>query len=137
MSSAAVDLEAIPGPEPYAGGALLEVSDLHVSFPTEEGTVAAVRGIDLSVSAGEVLGVVGESGSGKSVAMLAVMGLLPKTAVVSGSARYRGEELLGRGGRIRRYRGGRIAMIFQDPLTALNPVHRVGDQIAEAVLAHR
>jgi peptide/nickel transport system ATP-binding protein len=68
--------------------------------------------------------------------MLAVMGLLPRTAKVSGSARYRGEELIG-GKRVRKYRGGRLAMIFQDPLTALNPVHRVGDQIAEAVMAHK
>jgi oligopeptide/dipeptide ABC transporter ATP-binding protein len=80
--------------------------------------------------------VVGESGSGKSVTMLAVMGLLPRTATVTGSATYKGGELLGKKGLIRRYRGGKIAMVFQDPLTALNPVLKVGDQIAEAVLAH-
>ena len=116
---------------------LLEIEDLRVTFPTEEGQVHAVRGVDLVVQPGETLGVVGESGSGKSVTMLAVLGLLPRSAKVEGSARYRGEELLGRDKRIRRYRGGRIAMIFQDPLTALNPVHRIGDQIAEAVRAHK
>jgi oligopeptide/dipeptide ABC transporter ATP-binding protein len=124
-------------PTPEEGGPLLAIEDLQVTFPTEEGMVTAVRGVDLEVYEGETLGIVGESGSGKSVTMLATMGLLPRTAKVEGSARYRGEELLGRSGRVRRYRGGRIAMIFQDPLTALNPVLRVGDQIAEAVLAHQ
>jgi oligopeptide/dipeptide ABC transporter ATP-binding protein len=124
-------------PSPEEGGPLLEVEDLRVTFPTEEGDVQAVRGVDLTVYPGETLGVVGESGSGKSVTMLAVMGLLPRTARVEGAARYRGEDLLGKHGRARRYRGGRIAMIFQDPLTALNPVQRVGNQIAEAVTAHK
>jgi oligopeptide/dipeptide ABC transporter ATP-binding protein len=133
-----IELEPAASPTPpEQGGPLLEIEDLRVTFPTEEGEVLAVRGIDLTVYPGETLGVVGESGSGKSVTMLAMMGLLPKTARVEGSARYRGEELITRERRIRRYRGGRIAMIFQDPLTALNPVHRVGDQISEAVLAHK
>jgi peptide/nickel transport system ATP-binding protein len=127
---------AVEAPDAVAGEPVLEINDLEVRFSTEEGTVQAVRGVDLTVYENETLGIVGESGSGKSVTMLAVMGLLPKTAKVSGSARYRGEELLGKHGRIFRYRGGRIAMIFQDPLTALNPVHKVGKQIAEAVLAH-
>ena len=124
-------------PSPEEGGPLLAVDGLHVTFPTEEGDVQAVRGVDIAVYPNETLGIVGESGSGKSVTMLAVMGLLPKTARIEGSARYRGEELLGKRGTAKRYRGGRIAMIFQDPLTALNPVQRVGDQIAEAVAAHK
>ena len=131
------ELAAEPAEAPVdAREPVLEIKDLEVTFPTQEGQVQAVRGVDLTVYENETLGIVGESGSGKSVTMLAVMGLLPKTATVTGSAVYRGEELLGKHGRIFRYRGGRIAMIFQDPLTALNPVHKVGDQIAEAVLAH-
>ena len=120
-----------------AASAVLDVRDLHVSFRTEEGVVQAVRGVDLEVYEQEILGIVGESGSGKSVTMLAVMSLLPKTAKVTGSALFRGEELLGLKPRqARAYRGSKIAMIFQDPLTALNPVHRVGVQIAEAITAH-
>ena len=130
-------LEAAEAP-PEHEGPVLEIQDLTVTFGTEEGPVQAVRGVDLYVNDHEVLGIVGESGSGKSVTMLAVMGLLPNTATITGSARFRGQELLGReaapaAGRLR---GGKMAMIFQDPLTALNPVHRVGDQISEAVEAH-
>ncbi len=117
---------------------LLEVEDLHVSFPTPDGLVQAVRGVSFAVAEGEVLGVVGESGSGKSVTMLAAMGLLPRTAQVSGSIRYRGDELVGRPEReMRPLRGGKLAMIFQDPMTSLNPVLTVGFQIAEAVETHR
>jgi peptide/nickel transport system ATP-binding protein len=120
------------------GEPVLEVQDLHVTFSTEDGPVYAVRGNDLVVHAGEVLGVVGESGSGKSVTMLAVMGLLHKTSQITGSAKFRGTELIGlEPNEARKYRGAKIAMIFQDPLTALNPVLRVGDQIAEAVRAHQ
>ena len=87
--------------------------------------------------AGEVLGIVGESGSGKSVTMLALLGLLPKTATITGSATFRGEELIGRTSKdLRAIRGGKVAMIFQDPLTALNPVLRVGNQITESLRAH-
>ena len=119
-------------------GAVLEIEDLHVTFKTEDGPVYAVRGVDLAVHESEVLGVVGESGSGKSVTMLAAMGLLPKSATITGSVKFRGQELLGlEPGEVRHYRGSKIAMIFQDPLTALNPVLQVGDQIAEAVLAHQ
>ncbi|HTN79393.1 MAG TPA: ABC transporter ATP-binding protein [Acidimicrobiales bacterium] len=136
MSTTAAD----PVGTPRGGGssgAVLEIEDLHVTFKTEDGPVYAVRGVDLAVHESEVLGVVGESGSGKSVTMLAAMGLLPKSATITGSVKFRGEELLGREqGDVRRYRGSKIAMIFQDPLTALNPVLKVGDQIAEAVLAH-
>src|SRR5687767_16035793 len=99
---------------------VLEVEDLYVTFPSESGDVAAVRGMDYSVRAGEVLGIVGESGSGKSVSSLAVMGLLPRQARVSGSVRYRGQELLGMSDRdASLIRGKEISMVFQDPLSAL------------------
>jgi oligopeptide/dipeptide ABC transporter ATP-binding protein len=136
------DVELFPGqiaeePPPAAGESVLEVSDLHVTFRTEDGPVYAVRGVDLAVKAGEVLGIVGESGSGKSVTMLAALGLLPRTATVTGSVKYRGEELVGRKPKdLMKIRGAKVAMIFQDPLTALNPVHRVGTQIIEALRAH-
>ncbi|MFE3754090.1 ABC transporter ATP-binding protein [Nocardia tengchongensis] len=116
---------------------LLEVSDLRVSFPSEEGRVEAVRGVNYTVQDGEVLAIVGESGSGKSVSSLAVMGLLPDQARVQGSIRLRGQELVGMGDRqLSTLRGSKISMVFQDPLSALTPVYRVGDQIAEALLAH-
>ncbi|WP_280475692.1 ABC transporter ATP-binding protein [Nocardia asiatica] len=116
---------------------LLEISDLRVSFPSEEGRIDAVRGVTYTVSDGEVLAIVGESGSGKSVSSLAVMGLLPEQARVTGSIRFRGRELLALGDRdLSRLRGSAVSMVFQDPLSALTPVYRVGDQIAEALLAH-
>ena len=116
---------------------LLDVADLRVAFASEEGRIDAVRGVNYSVADGEVLAVVGESGSGKSVASLAVMGLLPDHARVSGSIRLRGKELLGLGDReLSKLRGKSISMVFQDPLSALTPVYRVGDQIAEALLVH-
>ncbi|GAA5047171.1 ABC transporter ATP-binding protein [Nocardia callitridis] len=116
---------------------LLEITDLRVSFPSEEGRVEAVRGVNYHVADGEVLAVVGESGSGKSVSALAVMGLLPEQARVNGSIRLRGRELLGLGDReLSKLRGSSVSMVFQDPLSALTPVYRVGDQIAEALLAH-
>ncbi|MGH9041675.1 MAG: ABC transporter ATP-binding protein [Acidimicrobiia bacterium] len=117
---------------------VLEVKDLHVSFKTPDGIVQAVRGVDFTVGEGEVLGVVGESGSGKSVSVLATMGLLPRSAKVTGSIRYRGQELVGLSeAELRTLRGGKLAMIFQDPMTSLNPVLTVGFQIAEAVETHR
>jgi len=120
-----------------AGEAVLQVDDLQVSFPSEEGRVTAVRGVSYSVAAGEVLAIVGESGSGKSVSSLAVMGLLPPQARVTGSVRYRGRELLGLSDRdMSRVRGKKVAMVFQDPLSALTPVYTVGDQVAEALLVH-
>jgi peptide/nickel transport system ATP-binding protein len=116
---------------------VLEVADLAVSFPSEEGRITAVRGLSYQVTAGEVLGIVGESGSGKSVSSLAVMGLLPPQARITGSIRFQGRELLGRSdAELSQLRGRRIAMIFQDPLSALTPVYTVGDQVAEALLVH-
>jgi peptide/nickel transport system ATP-binding protein len=117
---------------------VLEIRDLRVSFPTDDGNVQAVRGVDLDVSAGELVAIVGESGSGKSVTMLAVMGLLPKDAVVTGSVLIGDTQLVGASKKVARsVRGKRIAMIFQDPLSALNPVVRVGEQIAEMIESHQ
>ena len=118
---------------------LLEVRDLKVHFPTEDGLVKAVDGVSLTVDKGETLGVVGESGSGKSVTFMTVMGLINrKTAHVSGEVVFDGINLLAIPDKLlRRIRGERIGMVFQDPMTSLHPMLRVGDQIAEGVLAHR
>src|SRR5215467_5648730 len=126
-----------PAPRVLDPNVLLDVEDLSVGFPTDDGVVNAVRGVSYQLRSGESLGIVGESGSGKSVSSMALLGLLPKTAQISGSARFKGEELLGKTEReYTSLRGNKIAMIFQDPLTSLNPVYSVGFQIAEAVLAH-
>ncbi len=116
---------------------LLDVRDLSVWFPSEAGRVAAVRTVSYQVQPGEVLGIVGESGSGKTVSSLAVMNLLPPQAAVTGSVRFQGQELVGQSdAALSEIRGRRLAMVFQDPLSALTPVYTVGDQIAEAVLVH-
>jgi len=127
-----------PGPQaPDAGSPLLQVEDLSVRFPTEDGIVNAVRGVSYSLAEREVLGIVGESGSGKSVSSLAVMGLLPRSARISGRILLEGRDVLTMSaGQQRSLRGRRIAMIFQDPMTALNPVYTIGDQLAEAVRSH-
>ena len=118
-------------------GAVLEVEDLGVEFPTEDGLVRAVRGVGYRLDRGDSLGIVGESGSGKSVTALAVMGLLPTSARVRGSVRFEGTELLGLSdARLSDLRGSGIAMIFQDPMTSLNPVYSVGYQIAETLQRH-
>src|SRR3954470_20282471 len=118
---------SLPGFDPTA--ALLEVDDLQVSFPTQDGLVNAVRGVSYTLRSGEVLGIVGESCSGKSVTSLAIMGLLPASAQVTGSILYRGQELLGvRDTAMSRVRGKGVSMIFQDPMTSLDPVYRVGFQ---------
>ena len=116
---------------------VLRLRDVKVSFNTENGVVQAVRGVDLDVAAGEMVGVVGESGSGKSVTFLGVMGLLPGSADVTGSASVGGVEMIGANKKVlRSIRGKKMAMIFQDPLSALNPVHKIGDQIIEIIRAH-
>jgi peptide/nickel transport system ATP-binding protein len=116
---------------------VLAVTNLSVDFPTDDGVVHAVRGVSWAVAAGETLAVVGESGSGKSVSALAVMGLLPRNARLGGSIRFRGREILRLSERdFMDVRGKQIAMIFQDPMTSLNPVYTVGWQIAEALRAH-
>jgi peptide/nickel transport system ATP-binding protein len=136
-----IDLNVDPKSKADAGqdesDALLVVDNLTVTFPTDDGDVNAVRGVTYTVRAGEAMGIVGESGSGKSVSSMAVMGLLPRNARINGSVRFRGREVLGLDEReYASLRGNKIAMIFQDPLTSLNPVYTVGFQIAEAVLAH-
>ncbi len=123
--------------QPAPNAPLLSVRDLSVSFRTDAGTVRAVRSVSYDVRPGELLGIVGESGSGKSVSSLAVMNLLPGHAQVTGSAMLDGRELIGRpDDELSAVRGSRIAMVFQDPLSALTPVYTVGDQIAEAILVH-
>jgi len=118
-------------------GAVLEVEDLNVRFPTEDGVVHAVRGVSFSLRPGDVLGIVGESGSGKSVTSLAVMGLLPGSAQITGSVKFRGRELLGLNDRqMSVVRGKQVAMVFQDPMTSLDPVYKIGVQIAETVRQH-
>jgi oligopeptide/dipeptide ABC transporter ATP-binding protein len=114
--------------------ALLRVRDLVVEFPLARGTLRAVDGLSFDVHQGEALGLVGESGSGKTMALRALVGLLPRTArITGGSIELAGQELVGAGeSRLRAVRGRDVSMIFQEPMTALNPVMAVGDQIAEA-----
>ncbi|MET4096280.1 peptide/nickel transport system ATP-binding protein [Arthrobacter sp. UYCu712] len=117
--------------------AALSVRDLNVRFNTENGVVHAVRGIDFDLLPGKTLGIVGESGSGKSVTSMAIMGLLPPTAEITGSVRLKGKELLGLSDKAMcHYRGNDIAMVFQDPLSSLTPVYTVGNQIIEALTVH-
>jgi oligopeptide/dipeptide ABC transporter ATP-binding protein len=117
---------------------LLEVEDLRVSFTSRKRELRAVSGVSYSLYAGQTLAIVGESGSGKTVSCRALTGLLPQAAVVTGSARFQGTELIGlTDDDLRRHRGQNIAMVFQDPSRSLNPTMRVGNQIAEAVRVHR
>lgn len=118
---------------------ILEVNDLRVGFATQDGMVHAVDGVSFDLSAGEVLAVVGESGSGKSVTAQTLIGLTrAPNATIGGSVRYRGTDLVTLSDNdLRKVRGNDIAMVFQDPMTSLNPVYRVGDQIAEMIRAHR
>jgi oligopeptide/dipeptide ABC transporter ATP-binding protein len=116
---------------------LLELRHLAVEFPSPAGGLRAVRDLSLAIAPGEALGMVGESGSGKSVTSLAILRLLPPAARITGQVLFAGRDLLSATpDEMRHVRGARIAMIFQEPMTALNPVMRVGDQIAEAVRAH-
>jgi peptide/nickel transport system ATP-binding protein len=115
---------------------LLEVKDLHVSFPTADGVVRAVRGVSFDVEPGRTLGIVGESGSGKTVLTQTLLGLTPG-AEVEGSALFEGTDLIGLSeDQLRHVRGARISVIFQDPLTSLHPLYRIGWQISEMIRAH-
>ena len=117
---------------------VLSVRDLTVAFSTRDGEVKAVSGVSFDIARGEVLGLVGESGSGKSVTGLSILGLIDAPGrIVAGSVRIEGEELVGRPEEeLRRVRGKRLAMIFQDPMTTLNPVLGVDTQMIEAICAH-
>ncbi len=118
---------------------LLEVNDLKTYFRTDDGIVKAVDGVSFSVEKGKTLGIVGESGCGKSVTCLTIMGLNNrKNTISSGEALWKGQNLIGMSPKeLRRIRGDEIAMIFQDPMTSLNPVHKVGQQLIEAILLHQ
>ena len=120
------------------GAPVIEVKDLNISFRTAAGVIKVVENVSFSIGKGECLAVVGESGSGKSVSALATIGLLVKDqSIVTGSVIFRGEELLGKPeSYMRKVRGGGISMIFQEPLSALNPVTTIGEQIAEVLVAH-
>ena len=118
--------------------ALIDVQDLQVRLQTQRGPATAVRSLSFAMERGETLGLVGESGCGKSITAMSLLGLLPEGAQVSGSIRFDGEELVGRTEQdLCRLRGNRIGMIFQEPMTALNPVHSIGRQVAEPLRLHR
>jgi peptide/nickel transport system ATP-binding protein len=118
--------------------ALLEIDDLTVTLSTARGPAKAVRGVSFALDRGETLGLVGESGSGKSMTALAILGLLPEGARTSGQLRFEGRELLTLDeAELCRIRGDRIGVVFQEPMTALNPLHSVGRQVAETLMLHR
>src|SRR3954471_3217274 len=136
MSTSTENLATLGG-RPGAGEPLLQVRDLSVRFRTEDGRLSAVDGVSFDAHAGELLAVVGESGCGKSVTAMALSGLLPRSATVTGSVKLGGVELVGAdAGTLRRARGGQIAYIFQEPMTSLNPVFTVGRQISEVLRVH-
>jgi oligopeptide/dipeptide ABC transporter ATP-binding protein len=117
--------------------AVLSVRNLSVEFSTDDGVLKAVDNVSYDLNAGETLGIVGESGSGKSVSSMAILGLLPKSAKISGDVLFRGQSILGRPeSELRSYRGNKIAMVFQDALASLNPVMTIGKQITEAIQVH-
>ncbi len=117
---------------------ILDIKGLRVTFQTNDGPVEAVRGIDLSVKPGETVAIVGESGSGKSQATMALMGLLARNGKATGSVLYRGQELIGMSERnLNKVRGDKITMIFQEPMTSLDPLYRIGEQLAEPLRFHR
>jgi len=133
----ATTVEAAPDHAPLGPTPLLGVSDLHVTFRTRGGFVYAVQGISFAVEPGQTLALIGESGSGKTVSAQAVMGILPRTARVTGSIKFKGDEVVGRSEHeLRDYRGRCVAMVFQNPERSLNPTMRIGTQIAEAVQVH-
>ncbi len=117
---------------------ILQISNLSIDFRTRNGLVRAVNQLSFQIAAGEILGLVGESGSGKTISMLASVGLInDPNAIISGSIRYKGRELIGLSNRaLQKIRGPEIAMIFQDPITAMTPVHTIGWQITEQIRAH-
>lgn len=116
---------------------VLELEDLRVILHTRKQSMELVKGVSLSVQAGECLGILGESGSGKSMTMKAAMGLLDKNFRISGSAKFMGEELLGKSSEeLRRIRGGKVGIVLQNPMTCFDPLYRIGNQIAETFLAH-
>ncbi|WP_369052028.1 ABC transporter ATP-binding protein [Kineococcus terrestris] len=117
---------------------VLDVRDLRVRIDTPRGTAHVVNGLDYAVRAGETVAVVGESGSGKSVSVMALLGLLPRTATVTGTAAFEGRDLLAMSeAQLRGVRGNGVGMVFQDPMTSLNPVLTIGRQLTEGLLAHR
>src|SRR6476661_1387685 len=129
--------DAVPAQEPAKGAVVLEVRDLSVDFGVDKKWVPAAIGLNYEVRAGEVLAIVGESGSGKSASSMALLGLLPSNSRVSGSVKLAGKELLGANeSNIRSVRGKDVAVIFQEPMTALNPVYTVGAQIVETIRLH-
>jgi oligopeptide transport system ATP-binding protein len=117
---------------------MLEVRDLHTSFFTPAGEVRAVNGVSFNLDSGKVLGIVGESGSGKSVTAYSIMQILEKTGkIVSGSVKFNGQELVGAGEKVMKtIRGNKISIIFQDPMTSLNPTYTIGKQLMEAIMLH-
>ena len=118
--------------------ALLDVHNLSVQLQTQRGPAKAVRELSFSLEKGQTLGLIGESGCGKSITAMALMGLLPEQALTAGSIRFDGQDLIGLpDAAMRRLRGNRIGMIFQEPMTALNPVHTIGHQVAEPLMLHR
>ena len=122
-----------------ANSKLLEIKELNVSFPSESGELEVLGDVSLNIGEGKIVGVVGESGCGKTLTALSVMGLLPvpPARVNSGEVIYKGENLLSLTEReLRHYRGNRISMIFQEPMSSLNPVYTVGDQIGEVIRVH-
>ncbi|WP_346959621.1 ABC transporter ATP-binding protein [uncultured Arthrobacter sp.] len=132
-----ITLDPAPAPAPGKGGMVLEVRDLSVDFGVDKKWVPAAIGLNYEVRAGEVLAIVGESGSGKSASSMALLGLLPSNSRVSGSVKLAGKELLGGNeANIRHVRGKDVAVIFQEPMTALNPVYTVGAQIVETIRLH-
>jgi peptide/nickel transport system ATP-binding protein len=138
MTSPARRAATVPGPAAAPAPALLAVSDLHVTLNTPRGPADALRGIGFELRRGETLGLIGESGCGKSMTALALMGLLPEGARVSGSIRLDGRELVGLpDDDWCALRGDRMAMVFQEPMTALNPLHTIGRQIGESLRVHK